>query len=419
MKTCRGKNGPHEYAEELKECPECKEARKTRNNSAKRERRAAPGLNLVSGLNLCRKGLHQYPKGLEECPECMKARRPKNNATARAKRAALTPKPSPGFKWCKRKLHQYAETSKTCPECAKIAEAKRVVKATGTIKTCRGKNGPHQYPGEEKVCPECDRLAKRAWEAKPPLGIIKTCKEGHQYPDSEKHCPECLRLWNESPARQESWLRYSRSEKGKAALKAYRESPEGQALQKASQARYLQDPEKKERKLAQTRKWHASPKGKASHKVWRESPEGKAWRSAYRNSPKGRAIDAVVNGRRTLLAAQGDLTEEQWLERQQEFGGCCAYCLIQLLTKADGVKKEHPQYLNLEHIIALDNAGTHTISNVVPACRKCNGSKSNKEVWSWIAETGREVSDLLLPILLIATKSDLGATGLIVIAPAA
>lgn len=50
------------------------------------------------------------------------------------------------------------------------------------------------------------------------------------------------------------------------------------------------------------------------------------------------------------------------------YGGMCAYCLI---AKAD----------TLDHVVPLCKGGDHDITNVVPACRKCNFKKHTRTDW--------------------------------------
>lgn len=58
-----------------------------------------------------------------------------------------------------------------------------------------------------------------------------------------------------------------------------------------------------------------------------------------------------------------DLTTTQWREILDAYGHRCVYC---------GRKM---QRLTMDHIIPLSKGGSHTASNVVPACRSCNSKK--------------------------------------------
>lgn len=66
-----------------------------------------------------------------------------------------------------------------------------------------------------------------------------------------------------------------------------------------------------------------------------------------------------------------DLTAEQWVALQSEWGGC-AYCgAIDTAMQRDCV-------------LALSRGGRYTLDNIVPACASCNTSKCNDEVTGWL-----------------------------------
>jgi 5-methylcytosine-specific restriction endonuclease McrA len=73
-----------------------------------------------------------------------------------------------------------------------------------------------------------------------------------------------------------------------------------------------------------------------------------------------------------VLAAHNDLTREQWLAIRLAWEGCCAYC------------GEHSDALQRDCVLPLSRGGRYTVTNVVPACRSCNASKSNIEVTRWL-----------------------------------
>ncbi len=66
-----------------------------------------------------------------------------------------------------------------------------------------------------------------------------------------------------------------------------------------------------------------------------------------------------------------DLTDDQWANLQQAWGGC-AYC------GADSVP------LQKDCMLPISRGGRYTASNVVPACGSCNASKCNIEVTTWM-----------------------------------
>lgn len=67
-----------------------------------------------------------------------------------------------------------------------------------------------------------------------------------------------------------------------------------------------------------------------------------------------------------------DLTLRQWRQVLQVFKYCCAYCGSQ------------PARLEQDHVLPLSRGGAHTVGNVVPACRHCNASKSDRTIKEWV-----------------------------------
>lgn len=243
------------------------------------------------------------------------------------------------------------------------------------MKTC--KKGLHQYPDNLDRCPECTKASRKAR-----LGDgskTKICKWGHEHPDNLERCPECSKI----------------------AQKKYRATPKAKAKKKARE----ETPKYKEiRRLS-----NQTPQVKEAKRKWQNDPENKALVAAasdrFCSSPTGQASRKVSRGKRTKIAAQGDLTPEQWIERLEEFDHKCAYCSIELLTMEDAVdSRYHPQYLTLEHIVPLleegNQKGQHTKDNVIPACRGCNNSKLSKDVWVWMKEKDISPSEKLLLILM-------------------
>lgn len=72
-----------------------------------------------------------------------------------------------------------------------------------------------------------------------------------------------------------------------------------------------------------------------------------------------------------MLAADNDLTPQQWAALRSAWAGC-AYCG----GPDDALQKDC--------VLPISRGGRYTLENVVPACRSCNASKSNDEVTSWM-----------------------------------
>jgi 5-methylcytosine-specific restriction endonuclease McrA len=79
-----------------------------------------------------------------------------------------------------------------------------------------------------------------------------------------------------------------------------------------------------------------------------------------------RFYGAVHNGRTRAAiknAAVNDLTLDEWIGVLERWGNRCAYCGQSALP------------IGMDHVVPISKGGNHTASNVVPACKYCNGIK--------------------------------------------
>lgn len=67
---------------------------------------------------------------------------------------------------------------------------------------------------------------------------------------------------------------------------------------------------------------------------------------------------------------------KDWQESMLHFRGGCCYC-GQKEGRAKADKFDH------EHFVALSHGGKTVKNNIAPACRKCNRSRGNKDLWTW------------------------------------
>jgi 5-methylcytosine-specific restriction endonuclease McrA len=66
-----------------------------------------------------------------------------------------------------------------------------------------------------------------------------------------------------------------------------------------------------------------------------------------------------------------------WKDAMIHFKGCCAYC---------GVKQTRKIKLTRDHVIPVTKVGPTRRNNIVPACSRCNSSKSNTELTEWYSK---------------------------------
>lgn len=100
----------------------------------------------------------------------------------------------------------------------------------------------------------------------------------------------------------------------------------------------------------------------AAHKAWRETHQDHLKTYRLEHIEEGR----VAKQRRRALkihAPINDLTAAQWKEIKEHYGHRCVYCRRKMAR------------LTMDHIIPLSKGGSHTASNIVPACKSCNSRK--------------------------------------------
>jgi 5-methylcytosine-specific restriction endonuclease McrA len=106
------------------------------------------------------------------------------------------------------------------------------------------------------------------------------------------------------------------------------------------------------------------------------------YREAY--AANGVAIRRRVHARRRNVEPLPLIGSDHLTE---QFEGRCAYCPAPADT--------------WDHVIAVAAGGETVPGNVVPACRSCNSSKNDSDVWSWLARTGRTPSCALLDVIYL------------------
>lgn len=74
-------------------------------------------------------------------------------------------------------------------------------------------------------------------------------------------------------------------------------------------------------------------------------------------------LQVAARRARKYAAKANDLTPAQWQEIKEHYQHRCVYC------------GKHQQRLTQDHIIPLVAGGSHTVQNVVPACKSCNSKK--------------------------------------------
>lgn len=163
--------------------------------------------------------------------------------------------------------------------------------------------------------------------------------------------------------RRKAW-RKAHPEATRAADRAWKDAHREQVLatKRASEAKRLarlrQDPAFRERERLRSKAYR-----QAHPDLW--YARSRAW--LLRDAERRSASDAVSKSRRRArvhAAPRNDLTRAEWEIIKAHYGHRCVYC---------GRKM---QRLTMDHILPLAKGGSHTLSNVVPACRSCNARKN-------------------------------------------
>lgn len=91
--------------------------------------------------------------------------------------------------------------------------------------------------------------------------------------------------------------------------------------------------------------------------------ESNLYRERHRGySAKRRSIKARV--------PISDFTKEDWQETLEAFENKCAYC-----GSDDSIEQDH--------VVPITKSGSHTKTNIIPACRSCNSSKRQRLLEGW------------------------------------
>ena len=130
----------------------------------------------------------------------------------------------------------------------------------------------------------------------------------------------------------------------------------------------------REKRLEYSRRYHAEHREEflAKGRVWRTANLEKERERArlYTKTPSGKAAGARSDAKRRsrLRAADCTLTADEWRSILERNKGRCYWC------------KKKFKRLTMDHVIPLSKGGKHIKENLVPACPRCNGKKSNKIV---------------------------------------
>lgn len=78
-------------------------------------------------------------------------------------------------------------------------------------------------------------------------------------------------------------------------------------------------------------------------------------------------------------SVEHSLTLDQWEEILKHYNSSCAYCGMAEATHLN----RYGERLHQDHVVPLKSGGPYSYDNIVPACKSCNSSKSDRELIKW------------------------------------
>ena len=150
--------------------------------------------------------------------------------------------------------------------------------------------------------------------------------------------------------------------------------------------RYANDPDYREAKKKRNReRWANYPKSK-----YRES-KNKRWRERYATDPEFRLKHILKSHERRAKersSSDGSATPEAIRIMRNLQYNQCKYCKCIM----NDIYPD-PACATIDHVVAINNGGAHSIKNIVIACSRCNSSKGDTLVEIWLAQQGYVLED--------------------------
>jgi len=150
--------------------------------------------------------------------------------------------------------------------------------------------------------------------------------------------------------------REANPDKANAAIERWRRANQAWVSERGRRLVIAKGQPERDRRNAYLRTYRAANPEKTAAKL-------RAYAQRYPEKTRARC---ALRRARLKGAAIRDLTITQWEAIKAAYNQRCAYC-----------SKRRP--LEMDHVIPLVKGGNHTASNIVPACRSCNGRKWSKD----------------------------------------
>jgi hypothetical protein len=155
------------------------------------------------------------------------------------------------------------------------------------------------------------------------------------------------------------------AERTKQRKRAYRQANAQQVRQRFNKW-YQRNAERERQKARAYRQVNAEKIKQYHHEYYQTNMEKKKQREReFRQAhPEKTREYSKIRRARKLAAPINDFTAAQWQAMQEQYDHRCVYC-----------GKRFKGKLSQDHLTPLIKGGSHTSSNIVPACRSCNSRK--------------------------------------------
>lgn len=193
----------------------------------------------------------------------------------------------------------------------------------------------------------------------------KQCQKQHYIDNKQKYQTKAKQWRIDKPSQyQKSTKAYyeTNAESIKQRVRTWQRDNKTYVKQKAKE-RYMANAEQRREK---TRAWIAANR---EHKRLKDSEYQKSHPEVYRASAARRKARIRQNG--IYAISQKEL--------RKIYASPCIYCGSTKRIEAD-------------HVIPIARGGTHSIGNLVPACKSCNASKQERTITEWKKENPRNQS---------------------------
>jgi 5-methylcytosine-specific restriction endonuclease McrA len=194
--------------------------------------------------------------------------------------------------------------------------------------------------------------------------------------------------------RKKYFKKYFSSPRGKNARKKYLQSQKGKEHKKEQSKKYNSSQHAKEMRKNRDQTTRGKEIKRKNDKKYKQSIKGKEAGKRYWKSPKGKLAKFKYYCRRKQQYPIDISLEDEKFIRKRD-GMRCIYCGIEVFNYPI-VPQGSPQEQTFDHI---NNKGATDRNNLVIACRDCNNSKNDTDVFEWCKQKNRPIPKIILKTL--------------------